>query len=446
MIFEENENYTLHLGNCLDILDTFEENSIDCIITDPPYEIGFMGCKWDNTGIVYRKETWEKCLRVLKPGGYLLCFGAPRNFHRVFCAIEDAGFEIRDTIMWIFGEGFPKGQDLGKSIEAKLTVGSSNTKDFKHLNGDKIISKSTGYSKMNFDHGNRPEHYTGKETTTNVKLSNPIAKQYEGWNSALKPAYEPIMVARKPFKGSLTENVINRGVGGLNIGECRIDFINDKDKKITVDKNQYWDKSDAESDIYSKYEGKRDYTEKLGGRFPANVILTHDESDYDEVCGGFPNSKSTGGKGEKTVKSGLSGNVYNGGWSHEKSSDHIGGLGDEGSNARFFKNCEYTEKDYEDIRRYFYCPKASKTDRNEGCYKNNHPTVKPSNLLKYLIRLVAPKGAVILDPFNGSGSTGKAVMLENKERNKNYKYIGIDLSKEYLEISKGRIDYILGGS
>ena len=213
-LYSKGENYELYHGDMLEVLDTFEDNSIDCIITDPPYELNFMGKSWDNTGVVFQKETWEKCLRVLKPGGYLLCFGATRNFHRVFCAIEDAGFEARDVITWLFSTGMPKGQDLGKSIEAKLTLGSANTKDFKNLDGDKIISKASGYSKMQFDQGNRPEHYTGKQSVTNVKLSNPIAIEFDGWNSTLKPAYEPIMVARKPFKGSLTQNVIDYGVGG----------------------------------------------------------------------------------------------------------------------------------------------------------------------------------------------------------------------------------------
>ena len=262
----------------------------------------------------------------------------------------------------------------------------------------------------------------------------------EDWGkfgTALKPSFEPIIVARKPFKGSLVDNIIENGVGGINIDECRVAFNGDKWK------NQ---KSGVSSRAYQSEEtttagGMCEANDK--GRFPANTILTYDETDYDEVCGEFPNTK-----GNSNARKNTEGNVYGNYKSVTTQSDI---WGDSGSASR-----------------YFYCAKASKKDRDEGLdnqqevkvndgrqtpidnpfqrgetpRRNGHPTVKPTNLMQYLVRLVTPNNGTILDPFNGSGSTGKAVMYENKERNKNYKYIGIELTEEYLPISKARIEYV----
>lgn len=307
-------------GDCLEELDKLDENSIDAIVTDPPYLLGFMGKEWDKGDISSDKNTWEKCLRVLKPGGYLLSFGGTRTYHRIACAIEDAGFEIRDCIQWIYGSGFAKS-----------------------LN-------------------------------------------------ALKPSWEPIVMARKPFKGSLADNVMKYGVGGLNIDECRV-WNGEPIAKLGEEKNV--------------------------GRFPANTILTYDENDYEEVCGGFPYSKGGSGKGFKKGDYGF------------------------GETATSFGRGDF--KPYNDsgsAARYFYCARASRKDRDEGLpegEQSTHPTVKPTALMQYLIRLVSPKGATILDPFMGSGSTGKAVMYENKERNANYKFIGIEKDAEYCRIAEARI-------
>lgn len=214
------------------------------------------------------------------------------------------------------------------------------------------------------------------------------------------------------------------GVGGINIDACRIgtDVITTNGAR----KNPM-----AGDERTGKALGMFQETEALNtehvGRYPANVILTYDETDFEEVCSGFPYTKSTGGKGEKS-KVHTFANTYNGGWGHEKDCAHLGGLGDEGSAAR-----------------YFYCAKASKRDRNDGLdngVKNIHPTVKPTSLMQYLIRLVTPKGGIVLDPFNGSGSTGKAVMYENKDRDADYKYIGIELNRDYISIAQKRIDFV----
>ena len=399
--------YQILEGDCLDHLSWLAPNSIDCIITDPPYELHFMGKGWDKAGVSFNKETWKKCLDALKPGGYLLAFGGTRTYHRIACAVEDAGFEIRDCIMWLYGSGFPKSMNIGLAVDKKLG------------NESKVVGEGRS--------GTSSRAYQSEETTTAGAYQLKEAQnEWKGWGTALKPSYEPIIVARKPFKGSLVDNVMEYGVGGLNIDECRVDSTN----------------------------------ESATGRFPANTILTYDENDYEEVCGGFPQSKGGSGKGFKKDDYGF------------------------GETATSFGRGDF--KPYNDngsAARYFYCAKASKKDRDEGLdeleekktgelqggrkegsagsimlnengttrvnpyagtgapKKNSHPTVKPTALMQYLVRLVSPKGATILDPFMGSGSTGKAVMLENNERDMDYKFIGIEKDPHYCEIAEKRIAY-----
>ena len=397
------------LGDSLEELDKLQENSIDSIVTDPPYELNFMGKGWDNAGISFNTEIWSKCLRVLKPGGHLLAFGGSRTFHRMACAIEDAGFEIRDTIMWLYGSGFPKSMNLGLAIDKKKGVES------KVVGTGKSGSSDTHTRTMN------SETKDGKSVFGGEYEIKEAQNEWQGWGTALKPAFEPIIVARKPFKGSLVDNVIKWGVGGLNIDECRINFSNNEpDKRVgKIDIQKGASKNPFATGI-SDYNNT---TYKSNGRFPANLILTYEQMTFDEVCGGFPNTKGNENIG------------------HNKNDDS-------GSASR-----------------YFYCAKASKKDRDEGLEEletkkvndgrkkdidnafqrgttlrhNTHPTVKPTELMQYLIRLVTPDNGIILDPFMGSGSTGKACMYENREHNKNYRFIGIEKEKEYYEIAKERI-------
>ena len=408
----------------LDMLDHIDHSSIDSIVTDPPYELNFMNKGWDNSGVAFQSDTWKKCYEVLKPGGYLLAFGGSRTFHRIAVAIEDAGFEVRDTIMWLYGSGFPKSMNLGKAIESKLTTGSANTQEWKNLDGTKTKSGNWGLNANNEFYGARPSDYSADEheRTVNVNYQTEEGKKWDGWGTALKPAYEPIIVARKPCEGGVTDNVLKYGVGGFNIDECKVG--NDT------------------------------------GRFPSNVILTYDETDEQEVCGGMPYSESNGGRTTSQDFRDVG----------QKSKEAIGidklSFG-QTSNAKRIDTGYVAPMDSGSAARYFYCAKASKKDRDEGLGKfiaqkvndgrntpadnafqrgetlrnNIHPTVKPMELMQYLVKLVTPKNGIILDPFNGSGSTGKAVVFENRATNKNYKYIGIELNKEYLAISKARIDY-----
>ena len=436
-LYSSNESYKLYQGNMIDMLGIIEKESIDSIVTDPPYELNFMSKGWDNAGVSFQPDTWEKCYEVLKPGGYLLAFGGSRTFHRIACAIEDAGFEIRDTIMWLYGSGFPKSMNIGLALDKKNGVESE------------IIGKRKEHDIRNNNYANN--NVSDKTFIREIKKAT---NEWQGWGTALKPSFEPIIVARKPFKGSLVDNVIENGVGGINIDECRVGMSED-------DKQQYYDKQKSFEKTYqnkeSIYEGNSLQKSKTSfydiniltkktlnqGRFPANTILTYDETDFDEVCGGFPNTKSQVRISEdKDIKQ----NTFS--------------LGRTGITPR-------GHNDSGSASRYFYCAKASKKDRDEGLdefedinggsyqfrqdgsldgkipvRKNTHPTVKPTSLMQYLVRLVTPNNGIILDPFNGSGSTGKAVMYENKEKNKNYKYIGIELTEEYLPIAKARIECV----
>lgn len=451
-LYSNKENYTLYQGNMLDMLEVIDLESIDSIVTDPPYGLtsitkrfgkensaecqygidgsfqrlsrGFMGKEWDGSGIEYNVETWKKCYEVLKPGGYLLAFGGSRTFHRIAVAIEDAGFEIRDTIMWLYGSGFPKSMNLGLKMDKKQGCPDR---------GHRIAVANRHHPDGTLEpNGEKLPPYEPK---------TPLGEKWNGWGTALKPSFEPIIVARKPFKGSLVDNVIKNGVGGINIDECRVG---------NEERTQFSGRSQNKTTVYNSFNQENAHYETVQGRFPANTILTYDETDFDEVCGCFPNTKSTyniNGKHERVI--------------HRNNADTL----------KYGYKTRIDSSSYNDsgsASRYFYCAKASKKDRDEGLdsfnkekvndgrntpidnafqrgetlRKNTHPTVKPTELMQYLIRLVTPQGGVILDPFNGSGSTGKAVMYENKEHNKNYKYVGIELSDEYLSISQARIECI----
>ena len=416
-------DYKIINGNSLEVLDTLEENSVGSIVTDPPYELNFMGKSWDRSGIAYNVELWKKALRVLKPGGYLLAFGGTRTYHRICCAIEDAGFEIRDCILWLYGSGFPKSLNIGLAIDKKLGIES-----------EVVGSGKSGVSSR---------AYQSEETTTageyEIKKAN---NEWSGWGTALKPAYEPIIVARKPFKGSLVDNVLEWGVGALNIDECRVG-----DEEHTININDF-------TNQHGNQFGNGMAIPKLGektvtGRFPANLI--HDGSE--EAISGMPNTK-----GNNPKELGDSGFWFD----NERCDKQMSrGYDDEGSAARYFYCAKASSKDrdeglddFESKPMFvadnehgnlgaFYIKKAGGEMGDEQLRKNIHPTVKPTELMQYLVRLVTPKGETVLDIFNGSGSTGKAVAFENRERNANYKYIGIELDPEYCKISEARIDYVV---
>jgi site-specific DNA-methyltransferase (adenine-specific) len=389
-------NYTILNGNCLDLLKELEDNSIDSICTDPPYGINFMGKKWDYD--VPGVEIWKECLRVLKPGGHLLSFAGTRTQHRMAINIEDAGFEIRDMIAWVYSSGMPKSHNV--SIAIDRTMGAE-----REVVG-KLSNPGSTAPRLAMGDGCQPSPNITAPATAE-------AKQWDGWGTSLKPAMEPITVARKPLEGTVAANVLEYGTGGINIDGCRVEGDLPKKCKGTGWANQ--DKKNAEQGFRpTAYYGGQDgvdYVPNIAGRWPANLI--HDGSD--EVVGLFP--QTTSGGGDKHSKT-QDGNIFKG--LAPVSGLHIYQC-DSGSAARFF-----------------YCAKASKRDRNEGLttQSNIHPTVKPTDLMRYLCRLITPPGGTVLDPFMGSGSTGKAALLEG------FTFIGIDLDAEYCRIAEERLQSI----
>ena len=439
----------LLLGDCLDKLKELDDNSIDSIVTDPPYGLsaapnsgksskgGFMGKQWDYD--VPSQEIWEECYRVLKPGGHLLSFAGSRTYHRMAVRVEDAGFEIRDQIMWIYGSGFPKSLNLGKSLESKLVNGSSRYSGNKmETDGDVDIPGSQWQEAADRTMADGEGAWSGKS----VKVENPIAKEWEGWGTALKPAHEPIVMARKPLsEKTVVDNVLEWGTGGINIDDSRIGFSEDDDPR-NWHSNRKTTTFENTENIYELGIKNVSSQQNQQGRFPANIIFDEEAGKILDEQSGI--SKSTGGRSGN--KEGVGQNGIYGQYKGEVR-DENPGLGDTGGASRFF-----------------YCPKTSKTDRNEGLdhlddkltqgiranagpalvgddesgrttAKNNHPTVKPTDLMLYLIRMVTPKGGTTLDPFMGSGSTGKAAVRGG------FDFVGIEREEEYMEIAQARIQY-----
>jgi len=461
--------YRLLVGDCRAQMATLPDASVDAIVTDPPYELGFMGKSWDASGIAYDGEVWRQALRVLKPGGHLLAFSGSRTYHRMVVAIEDAGFEIRDQIMWLYGSGFPKSHDVSKAIDKLDAVAEQQERQLRFT----AWIRSTGLTSAMIDHAtgtNMGGHYTARNSQPRIMTTEhldavrhligtvpewverecqirsveskqyasrqvidqrtmidatkarpgfsgavhsetyqgekrlvditapatPEAQQWQGWGTALKPAHEPICVARKPLRGTVAANVLAYGTGAINVDGCRVGMSEQDRNTIesaswigrNLDRKAYGDWATDGTD--------QPMTTHPAGRWPANVI-------------------------------------------HDGSEEATAGLGD--------------------AARFFYSAKASKADRDEGMEgwevqavhrygaglgeghdpnapainRNIHPTVKPTDLMRYLVRLVTPPGGLVLDPFTGSGSTGKAAVLEG------FHFIGCELSPDYAAIAEARI-------
>jgi len=453
--------FTIHNGNCIDVMRSMPDNSVDSIVTDPPYELGFMGKSWDSSGIAFNVEVWTEALRVLKPGGHPLAFSGSRTYHRMAVAIEDAGFQIRDQIMWIYGSGFPKSLDVSKAIDKgsgenrqrqlqftewmrstgitasqineatdsnmgnhyltdkqqpaiatadlfdklrpylpevpeyieRLVAERTGIEWIAYVNREVVGSKTSGIGTA-FGDG---EWASGQAQEVNITApSTPEAQQWAGWGTALKPAHEPIVLARKPLIGTVAANVLEYGTGGLNIDGSRVG--SDEMTKTTSNGVKISDNGSMEGPNY-----EREIVGTVTGRFPANLI--HDGSDEVAELLGEP-------------------------------------------------------------ARFFYCAKASKRDRNEGLdgleairvhdgrqagnkkgsnprnrtndvKVNHHPTVKPTDLMRYLVKLITPPGGTVLDPFTGSGSTGKGAVIEG------FTFVGIELDPDYVAIATARIQHQL---
>jgi DNA modification methylase len=544
----------LFRGNCLEVMKTMEDNSVDSIVTDPPYELGFMGKAWDSTGIANNVEMWKEAFRVLKPGGHLLSFSGSRTYHRMTCAIEDAGFEIRDQIMWMYGSGFPKSRNISKDIDKlagaeREVIGKREHPTLK----DKSKVERTENSP---NHGNN----TIMDEWDITVPATDAAKQWDGWGTALKPAHEPICVARKPLsEKTVASNVLKHGTGGINIDGCRvsIDTIVDASQLRTM--NRGIRETDDNGQVWGMSKDGGDVPQVINpsGRWPANFI--HDGSD--DVLELFPVTKSGAMKAStKREAQDVPGSVCYGTYGGNVTSSDI--MASEGSAARYFycaktsktdrhegllnknkelvtwenvdlsveivelnsllrgmsediflslKNCEWSmlyigskplEKYQKDIKSITETVSnmiiESKTSnvsprsitkestlsviqmmqenglnlvenvghiktlqrntineltalalgvvlaafkvllkiKEKGNLGNNHSTVKPTDLMRYLCRLVTPSKGIVFDPFMGSGSTGKAALLEN------FNFVGIEMDETYFNIAKTRIDHV----
>ena len=414
----------LHNGDCLNILNMMIEDEVfvDSIVTDPPYELGFMGRSWDSTGIAFQKETWELCFKVLKPGGHLLAFSGSRTYHRIAVAIEDAGFEIRDQVMWLYGSGFPKSMNVGKALDKKL--------------GNERESFGTKLKKAgDMRGGNYVKGGDYKSIEIEITKGN---TEWEGWGTALKPAHEPLVLARKPLsEKSVVDNVLKHRTGGINIDECRVEGNDAKYPDTNPDFRDQGRQSKENMGI-----------DKLSFGQTENV------------------------KRKKVVRKSRD---ENGVWTNDNSGMKAEGseYADADPRGRFPSNVMHDgsgsiKELFEDKSKYFYCAKTSKAERNQGLDNfikknkvfngqspnaskdmkgveqkfttkpsaNIHPTVKPIKLMKYLCRLITPKGGTILDPFMGSGSTGMAAKEEN------FDFVGIEKEKEYFNIASARIESV----
>lgn len=470
-------------ADCIEAMQKMEPDSIDAVVTDPPYDLtqnkkggtgaaslnpnspagrsrigtgngggGFMGKDWDATGIAFKVETWAEVLRVAKPGAFLLACGGSRTFHRMMIAIEDAGWELRDTIMWVYGSGFPKSLDVSKAFDKAGGVPPEEQarllrtkREGLGMSREELAEKvgCTTSSIRDWEEGRSresgkplefmvpsPEYrdkltvildYTQDErkaigASTNragdgsvIGLGHSgqlreggnteLSKRWEGWGTALKPAFEPIVVARKPLVGTVIQNVARYGTGAINIDGCRVQ-VNSDDPNHRPGETETTDATTSMFGISSQRRGS------LGeGRWPANLI--HDGSE--EVLAEFPASKGQAGSITGIEPSSKTSTVY-GDYAERRESTP---RGDSGSAARFF-----------------YCAKASKSDRGVG---NIHPTVKPLALMRYLVRLVTPPGGIVLDPFTGSGTTGVAAKAEGVS------FIGMEREPEYHRIATARI-------
>jgi DNA modification methylase len=423
-------SFTIHHGDCREVMATLDAESVDAIVCDPPYGLSFMGKGWDHG--VPGVEFWAEAMRVAKPGAHLLAFGGTRTYHRLACAIEDAGWEIRDCVMWVYGSGFPKSHDVSKAIDK--AAGAESEREFVSINpasrpgnsGSGVIGE-TATTANGWRKPSRPDK---------TAPATDAARQWSGWGTALKPSWEPVIVARKPLVGTVAENVLRYGTGGINVDGCRVGT----EPTVTV--------RNGNSGAHGRYgKDERVFSrQNPPGRWPANLI--HDGSE--EVVGLFPATA-----GACAAASGP--RLRGGNTSHSRG--RFNGLPADAEPA--------FHADSGSAARFFYCAKASKADRDEGCEglpqttkqsvahgdkrhvtlpytnepremrprprSNHHPTVKPTALMRYLCRLVTPTGGIVLDPFTGSGSTGKGAVLEG------FRFIGIEREAEYVEIARARI-------
>lgn len=408
--YYQDDSVRVFHGDCIEVLNydelgydyrlgygttrAFPDNSVDAVITDPPYELGFMGKQWDGSGIAFDVELWRECLRVLKPGGHLLAFGGSRTWHRMACAIEDAGFELRDSIAWLYGSGFPKSLDVSKAIDK--AAGAERTEGAREWPG-----------------GQRRAGVMGENlgTQTLTKFDTPAtdaAKRWEGWGTALKPSFEPIIVARKPLSGTVAANVLEHGTGALNIDACRVDLQGESWAGNSENAH-----TDYSGKVYGTFAQQYAKPSNPAGRWPTNVVLDeHQAAELDAQSGTLKSGANPTRRGSDKFR-----NTYGDFAGQTECVAHRGD--DEGGASRFFPVFRYEAK--------------ASTEERPVVDGVSHPTVKPLDLMRWLVRLVTPPGGLVLEPFAGSGTTAEACIHEHM------RCIAIEREDDYLPLIMARL-------
>ena len=482
---DDAESVTLYHADCRDVMASMPDASVDAIVTDPPYELGFMGRSWDASGIAYDPAMWAEALRVLKPGGHLLAFGGTRTWHRMVCAIEDAGFEIRDNLQWLYAAGFPKSLDVSKAIDRqrddrpdirKVTAWIADVRNARGVL-NREIDNAFGFNGMaghwtsrsqaavptldqvpllldvlglsldevpdeirdllwtlNGNKGQPGPNWAKRDVVGTVVRMNepsgivsagqgervqvvrqittpatPAATQWHGWGTALKPAVEPICLARKPLVGTVAANVLEHGTGALNIDGCRVGLASEADERESKGKNRHADFGTAPGGnaVYGDFTMVERTNYDPPGRWPANVLL-------DEDAAAMLDEQSGWSKAPSTVTRGAGG--QHGAYSPIGRQEDVPCYGDSGGASRFF-----------------YVAKAATHERPRLDDGTAHPTVKPVALMRWLVRLVTPPGGVVLDPFAGSGTTAEACVVEG------FRCVLIEGAEEYLPLIVQRL-------
>lgn len=385
---------TLYKGDCREVMAQMDDNSVDSIVTDPPYELGFMGRGWDSSGIAFDPEVWAQALRVLKPGGHALVFGGTRTWHRVAVALEDAGFEIRDSLAWMYSSGFPKSMNVSKAIDKAAGA----------LAHESVRFTVAGRTDKNLPNPVVKGYIPPAPAT-------PDAERWQGWGTALKPAFEPVIVARKPLIGTVAANVLTHGTGALNIDATRISTTDSlgggANKGMTAETRHEgfarpWMRDDEAREAAAARSRENTARAESMGRWPANVLLDqHAAAWLDEQSGASASKRSARGAWKKA-------SATYGAWG--MADDDTRGHDDSGGASRFF-----------------YCAKAPSSERPnvDGV---QHATVKPLDVMRWLVRLVTPPGGTVLEPFAGSGTTLEAAILEG------FSCIGIELDEDGTHI------------
>jgi site-specific DNA-methyltransferase (adenine-specific) len=392
---------TIYHGDCLEVLRALPDSSVDAVVTDPPYELGFMGKGWDASGIAYRVDLWAEALRVLKPGGHLLAFGGTRTWHRLACAIEDAGFEVRDSIAWMYGSGFPKSLDVSKAIDK--AAGAERDPKL-------VPSAATAYSS---NAGNsRPwmaeaQQSGGLRAVAGDQPVTDAAREWSGWGTALKPAHEPIVVARKPLVGTVAANVLEHGTGALNIDACRIPGEVPSVPQPAMRPRGF----DSGHALGAGHGRNGDMSSAPAGRWPANVVLDEDQAAELDQQSGYSKDGTTY-LDNRTRDYDASGYLIR--------DNRTGTRGYNGGGG---------------ASRFFYVAKAPARERPK-VDGTAHPTVKPLTLMRWLCRLVTPPDGVILEPFAGSGTTVEAALLEG------FRVVAIEREADYLPLIQARLDRV----